>query len=139
MALVLLVSLNLLSILKRSKNVLKRLWVSRTIRDDNAQHWLSRSRYNVIFENINNFKKSKIYILDDYFQDLSKIEKGLSIVTNLINKAAKQLTKINNLIDINESCAAIHIRRGDFLSKKNATVFVTQPRSEEHTSELQSH
>lgn len=78
-------------------------------------------------KNINKSTKDRNYILDDYFQDIKLIQKGVAALTQLINLKANQpkydllLRKISD--DDFANVVALHIRRGDYLIESNKKIY----------------
>lgn len=89
-------------------------------------------KWSITTNNISNFKKSKFYILDDYFQDISIFKQQLNVVAQYINNAANRNNKVGDICSTHDqfkNTIAIHIRRGDFLNKSNANTFCLQNNS----------
>ncbi len=86
-------------------------------------------KWSVNAKNILSIKPSKFFVLDDYFQDISIFKNELKIVAGYINQAANSNKKVDNFYKRNNQFnneVAFHIRRGDFLSKTNSSVFYIQ-------------
>ena len=71
------------------------------------------------------------YLVDDYFQDTSKIANGLRKVKTLIKLKAENDNKINEILSgilkntNQDQLAALHIRRGDYSSDQYKSIYPT--------------
>lgn len=85
--------------------------------------------WSITNRNLSSPKTSRFYVLDDYFQDITLFKNELSIVSSFIVESAKNNEKVNNFIFSKnqlKNSVALHIRRGDFLSKSNASIYYIQ-------------
>lgn len=88
--------------------------------------------WSITTKNIATLKPSKFYVLDDYFQDIAIFKNEVTIVANYINQAANNNEKVVDIYNTNnqfKNSVALHIRRGDFLNKRNANIFYIQDNS----------
>lgn len=71
--------------------------------------------------------KRKYYILDGYFQDVTKISYGINMISRILEKY--KYSKVESLSNINAfeydffTSAAVHIRQGDYLNPSNLNIY----------------
>jgi hypothetical protein len=68
--------------------------------------------------------RQKFYLVDGYFQDIQWIQNGINQVKGLINNRETD-EKVTELIHkfADKTICAIHIRRGDYTSVQNASIY----------------
>ncbi len=86
-------------------------------------------QWSITRKNINNYKKSSFYVLDDYFLEINSYPNIINLLSEIIAQKSKKNSRINSIINelSNEKdLIGLHFRRGDYLSKKYSKILYSQ-------------